>query len=69
MRITIPRKLVFVVGLFDMFFVYLILASILASFNIILPLGELNALFITFGIAICNTVIALAVWNKPKTDQ
>jgi hypothetical protein len=68
MRITIPRKLVIVFGL-DLFFVYLIFASLLGRFNIILPLGGLDPLFTTFGLAICNTVIALQVWSKRKTNQ
>src|SRR6266704_915503 len=33
-----------------------------------LALADLNPLFITSGIAICSTVIALAVWNKQKTN-
>jgi len=69
MRIMIPRKLVIVFGLFDMFLVYLVFASLLGNFSIVLPLADLNPLFITSGIAICSTVIALAVWNKQKTNQ
>ncbi len=69
MRITIPRKLVIVFGLFDMFFVYLVFASLLGNFNIVLPLADLDPLFITSGIAICNMVIALAVWDKQKPNQ
>jgi hypothetical protein len=69
MRITIPRKLVIVFGLFDLFFVYLVFASLLGRFTIILPLGGLDPLFTTVGLAICNTVIALQVWSKRKTNH
>jgi len=69
MRVTIPRKLVVIFGAFDMVFTYLIFASLLGRINIILPLAGLNLLLIVFGVAICNTVIALAIWNKQKTNQ
>jgi hypothetical protein len=52
-----------------MFFTYSIFAFLLGRINIILPVAGLNLSLIIFGIAIANTVIALAVWNKQKKSQ
>jgi hypothetical protein len=53
-----------------MFFTYSIFAFLLGRINIILPVAGLNLSLIIFGIAICNTVIALLYGtNRKKVNK
>ena len=69
MKISVPKRLPYVLGLFDALFVYLVFAALLTRLDIPLPFGELDPLYTAAGLAIGNAIIANRLWGRQKTRQ